>query len=71
MKIKKNIGEIDRKIRIVAGIIMFFSGILINLSYNWILIVVGIILIITSLTRFCGLYILFGINTCKFDRKKI
>lgn len=56
-----NVGQADRIIRIVLGaIILAWSFTAGNLW--WIL---GAALIASGLFRFCGLYRLLGINTCK------
>ncbi|MDD3626771.1 MAG: DUF2892 domain-containing protein [bacterium] len=68
----KNIGPVDRVIRAILGIVMIPSA-LFFVSVLWlkiVLIVVGVILIFTAITGFCGLYTLFGINTCRVDLKK-
>jgi hypothetical protein len=58
-----NVGNIDRIIRIVTGVFLlgffFLEG---NIKYFG---AVGIVLILTSFIRFCPLYTLFGIKTCK------
>ncbi len=69
---KKNIGNGDRFLRIILGII----GIILALSgsfngnLKWGLLVVGLVLVITSSMQFCPLYTLLGINTCKVKGKK-
>ncbi|MCS6956626.1 MAG: DUF2892 domain-containing protein [Patescibacteria group bacterium] len=71
MKLKKNIGTIDKKIRIILGILMIFISISIDSLLRWFLFSFGFVLIITALLGFCGLYTFFGINTCKLDKKRI
>lgn len=56
-----NVGNIDRVIRIVVGLLIAVWAINAG-NFWWIL---GIALIATGVFRFCGLYRLFGINTCK------
>jgi hypothetical protein len=59
---KANVGTLDRSLRIAAGLILLglsLSG-LIDL---WGLI--GIVPLATGLFRFCPLYPLLGISTCK------
>jgi hypothetical protein len=67
----KNVGSTDRTVRIIIGIIVAIVGVIGLLGYipiplwlNIVLIVVGIVLVITAMIRFCGLYTLIGINTC-------
>ncbi len=59
---KCNVGTIDRIIRALLGVILLIWGIAASL---WWAIVVGIILLVTAGIRFCPLYRLFGISTCK------
>jgi uncharacterized membrane protein HdeD (DUF308 family) len=69
---KKNMGTADRLIRIVIAAIISF------LNYNETLtgtigivsLIVAAALLITSFFSFCGLYTLFGINTCKVKPKQ-
>jgi hypothetical protein len=60
----KNIGDVDRMIRIGAGIIL----ILLTLAgvigvWGWI----GVVPLATGLIRRCPSYLPFGINTCKSE----
>ena len=64
---KKNESKLDRIIRFILGIFCFYLGyvvfsfgILSVLFYAF-----GFLLIITSLTGYCGIYSIFGINTNK------
>ncbi|MFP4466563.1 MAG: DUF2892 domain-containing protein [Candidatus Goldiibacteriota bacterium] len=66
---KKNVGEKDKRIRMVSGAVMIAGGFLVS---GWIaaaLWVLGAVLIITGGMGFCGLYALLGINTCPVDKK--
>lgn len=56
-----NEGKTDRVIRIVIGLVLIalvFVGP--KTPWGWL----GLIPLATGLTGFCGLYKLFGINTC-------
>jgi hypothetical protein len=59
----KNVGGMDRWIRIVAGLALLgltFNG---NIgTWGW---VVGAIVLATGVFSMCGLYKLIGVNTCK------
>jgi len=64
---KKNIGPIDKFVRIlIAAIIMalYYFG-YISDTLAMVLLVIGIILLLTSLINFCPLYKIIGVNTCK------
>lgn len=59
MELKKNVGENDRKIRLIAGVVIALWGIL---TMNW-LGVVGIVLIVTAYYRTCPAYSLMSMDT--------
>lgn len=58
---KKNVGKIDKIIRYVLGAL--FLVLSFTVSY-WFLIPAAL-MIVTAAVSFCGLYSLFGINTCE------
>ena len=64
---KRNLGNSDKLIRsllaIVIAALYYFNVIEGTLAY--VLMVVAIILLVTSLFNFCPLYRLIGVNTCK------
>ncbi len=61
---KKNVGGIDRVLRIVVGLALI-AGYFLNAdaAYGW-LYLLGIIPLATGLMSNCMLYTLLGINTC-------
>jgi hypothetical protein len=66
-----NLGNLDRAIRFLAGLVFFFAP-LGNIPPIWsssvlayAIMAIGVILIATSLFRFCPLYRILGISTCK------
>ncbi|MGQ9621479.1 MAG: YgaP family membrane protein [Bacteroidales bacterium] len=68
---KKNIGKVDRIIRVLIAMlitVLYFTKIISGTAGLVLLIIAGI-LMITSVTSFCGIYTLFGISTCKTDIK--
>lgn len=68
---KKNMGSIDRVIRILIAIvigILYFTG-QISGTLAIVLGIIAIIFILTSLISFCPLYTFFGINTCKIKEE--
>jgi len=65
MKIQKNVGETDKKIRIGLGVVFVFLATQIGAWPRWVILILGIALILTGLFQFCSLYTLFGINTCE------
>ena len=67
---KKNMGLIDKVIRIIVVIVLltlYFTNIIAG-TLGIIAIVISVILLATSLIGFCPLYTIFGINTCKKKR---
>ena len=64
---KKNMGIADRSVRILLAIVfavLHFTGVVTGL-FGWILLVLAIIFLLTSLIQTCPLYLPFGINTRK------
>ncbi|MGB7317941.1 MAG: DUF2892 domain-containing protein [Planktotalea sp.] len=61
----KNVGSIDRILRIVIGLALL-AGFFLNSdgSYRW-LYLIGIVPLATGLMSSCPLYSIFGIKTCK------
>jgi len=64
---KKNMGAIDKWIRILAAVvvlILYYTNVITGTLAIVLLVFAGIFLL-TSLFSFCPLYVPFGINTCK------
>lgn len=61
----KNVGSVDRGLRIVAGLVLL-SLTVIGPKTLWGLI--GIVPLLTALIGWCPAYTLFGIRTCRTDR---
>ncbi len=64
---KANVGGVDRAVRLVAGLALIawvFVGGLVS-PWNYVAGIAGGVLVLTALMRFCPLYPLLGINTCK------
>lgn len=58
---KKNVGKVDRILRIILGLLIGVAGIYFQ---NW-WGLIGIIPVATALVNFCPLYAPLGISTCK------
>ncbi|MDN4572620.1 DUF2892 domain-containing protein [Pandoraea cepalis] len=57
-----NVGGVDRGLRIVAGAVLTMLAATGTIGWwGWL----GLIAVITGLVRFCPLYSLFGISSCK------
>ncbi len=64
---KKNIGTIDKTIRVILGFVIFglYFAKIITGTLAIVLIILAGVFFITSIFSFCPLYHLLGINTCK------
>lgn len=64
-----NVGKADRGLRLIAGIVLILLPFVTNFGANsalltWGSVVVGGILALTSILKFCPAYRIFGMNTC-------
>ena len=66
MKLKKNVGKIDQIIRYIIALVLVVLAVLLNIYW---LIIPALIVFGAALFSFCGLYRLFGINTCKIEKE--
>ncbi|GAB4164558.1 MAG: DUF2892 domain-containing protein [Winogradskyella sp.] len=64
---KKNMGNLDKSIRIAIaiGIALLYYFNIIEGTLAYVLMALAIIFLLTSFISFCPLYIPFGWNTCK------
>ncbi len=60
----KNVGGLDKVIRIIIGIVLLSMLFWVEGSLKW-LGLIGIVPLFTALIGWCPLYLLFGINTSK------
>ncbi len=61
-----NVGQLDRIVRFVVGIVLVLIGLLVPMSsvaLQVILVLLGAILIVTAAIRFCPLYLVLKFNT--------
>jgi hypothetical protein len=63
MTIQKNVGGVDRGVRIALGIAIMAIG----AYYGSLWGALGLVLLATGVFQFCGLYTLLGISTRKSD----
>lgn len=64
---KKNMGTIDKAIRIIIAIfigILYYTG-TISGTLGMILLILGAVFLLTSFVSFCPLYLPFGLSTTK------
>jgi nitrate/TMAO reductase-like tetraheme cytochrome c subunit len=66
---KKNVGAIDRVLRIIVAIILvaLYLADVVAGTLGFVLLAAAVIFVLTSASKFCGLYAIFGIKTCKTD----
>ncbi len=70
---KKNIGGLDRILRIIIAtiiVVLYFMEIL-TAAAGIVFMVIAAILLITSLAGRCALYVPLGINTCPKDKEDL
>ncbi|WP_201616310.1 DUF2892 domain-containing protein [Psychrobacter urativorans] len=58
---KINIGSTERMLRFIAGVIIIGVGAYYQSWWG----VIGLVPLLTGLFRFCPLYAMLGMNTCK------
>ncbi len=61
----KNVGTLDRLVRIMLGLGMVFQGVLVGPGTGCVLAVAGLVPLITGLSSRCPIYNLININTTK------
>ncbi len=69
---KKNIGNVDRLVRLVIGVVGLLLGLsgVVEGTIKWIALIVGVLMLLTATVRFCPIYPLLGINTNKRKEEK-
>ena len=66
-----NVGAADRILRIVIGALLIAAPYLTSWAVwgnpiaRWLIPIVGVVLIVTAIVRFCPLYRVLGVDTCK------
>jgi uncharacterized membrane protein len=67
---KKNMGSVDRIIRLIIAavlVFLFYNGTLTG-TIGIVAVVIAIVFALTSLLSFCPLYTLIGVNTCSIKK---
>ena len=64
MKIVKNIGNIDKKLRLMIGFLLIAYGLYFN---SWVGFI-AIVPILTATMNICPLYSLLGLSTCSLEK---
>ncbi len=65
----RNVGRIDRAIRIVVGIVVLALFFLLDPPANYVGLI-GLVPLGTGLLGWCPPYALLGLNTCSADERK-
>jgi len=66
-----NVGKFDRVLRIIIGLVLIVVPFATNISLfsssvmTYGAVIVGVVLVATAIFRFCPLYRILGIRTCK------
>lgn len=68
---KKNIGNVDKTIRILVAVVIaiLYFTVVISGTLAIILGILAIVFVLTSFISFCPLYLPFGINTLKKKKR--
>jgi hypothetical protein len=61
---KRNVGTVDRVIRIVAGLVLLSLVFVLEGNARW-WGLVGLLPLVTGLIGWCAVYVPFGIDTCR------
>lgn len=57
---KNNVGGTDRMLRVIAGVVILALGVYYGSWWG----LIGLVPLLTGLTRSCPLYTMIGVNTC-------
>jgi hypothetical protein len=64
----KNVGKIDMIIRIILAAVLAYldlSG-MVTGTMSWVVGIAAVLMLITAFVKFCPLYKVLGVDTCKF-----
>lgn len=65
---KKNVGNIDKVIRVILAIALSYAAYSMDFENAWMmyaLFIAAIVLLFTVLTSWCPIFKIFGLNSCK------
>jgi hypothetical protein len=70
---RKNVGMIDRVIRVILGIILLnlFLVNMVAAPWSYLVALIGLILLMTGIVGSCPLYSMLGMNTLERKRNKV
>ncbi len=63
----KNVGTVDRAIRVIVGLVLIGAGMagLVSAPWLYIVLLIGVILLLTGIMQRCPAYTLLGFSTLK------
>ena len=64
----RNVGTVDRVLRIIAGLVLLSLLFLLEGNARWFGLI-GLVPLLTASLSWCPLYTLFGIRTCRVTRR--
>lgn len=64
----KNVGTIDRVLRVILGLVLLSLLVVVEGGLRW-LGLIGLIPLVTGIAGSCPAYSLFGIRTCRIERR--
>ncbi len=65
MQLKHNVGGTERWVRIILGVILTITGYMVS---SWLWGVVGLVIFITGIIKWCPIYKTFKMSTCKVEK---
>jgi hypothetical protein len=68
LAMKTNVGNIDRTIRVIAGLAILSLFFILEGDMRWFALV-GLVPLATATMRWCPAYTLIGVNTCPVDKR--
>lgn len=63
MNVEANVGNTDRNIRLIAGVVLLVLFFFVSGPLQWVAGVAGLIMLVTGAMRFCPIYTILGRNT--------
>jgi len=69
IKDKVNVGQLDRALRIFAGLCLIAILFIEDSSWRWVGLL-GLAYLFTGITRWCPAYTWMGISTCSISKSK-
>jgi hypothetical protein len=67
---KRNVGTVDRALRVVAGLVILAALIYVEGPLRW-LGLIGLVPLFTAFFSYCPLYAPFGFSTCASQGEKV